>query len=128
MEGATERTVRFTKPSAPCDSQNHWNLSKGDGMKRTMIALAVGAAFAAPGAYADGTLSGSINAGPAWVKSNDGSSGQANSIRSTVGATTGQSSGQTSSGLNTNYTNITIGSMEDLGGGLKLDFAYQFTA
>ena len=97
-------------------------------MKRTMIALAVGAAFAAPAAYADVTLSGSINAGPAWVKSNDGSSGQANSIRSTVGATTGQTSGQTTTGVNTNYTNITIGSMEDLGGGLKLDFAYQFTA
>src|SRR6476659_8986862 len=97
-------------------------------MKRTMIALAVGAAFAAPAAYADVTLSGSINAGPAWVKSNDGSSGQANSIRSTVGATTGTTSGQTTTGVNTNYTNITIGSMEDLGGGLKLDFAYQFTA
>jgi len=90
-----------------------------------MIALAVGAAFAAPAAYADVTLSGSINAGPAWVKSNDGSSGQANSIRSTVGATTGQTSGQTTTGVNTNYTNIPIGSMEDLGGGLKLDFAYQ---
>src|SRR3954463_4531595 len=97
-------------------------------MKRTMIALAVGAAFAAPVAYADVTLSGSINAGPAVVKSNDGSSGQANSIRSTVGATPGNTSGQTSTGINTNYTNITIGSMEDLGGGLKLDFAYQFTA
>jgi len=97
-------------------------------MKRTLIALAVGAAFAAPAAYADVTLSGSINAGPAIVKSNDGSSGASNSIRSTVGATTGQTSGQTTDGINTNYTNITIGSMEDLGGGLKLDFAYQITA
>jgi predicted porin len=97
-------------------------------MRKTLIALAVGAAFAAPAAYADVTLSGSINAGPALVKSNDGSSGQSNSIRSTIGATTGQTSGQTSQGINTNYTNITIGSMEDLGGGLKLDFAYQITA
>jgi len=97
-------------------------------MKKTLIALAVGSVFAAPTAYADVTLSGSINAGPAWVKSNDGSSGSANSIRSTVGATPGTTSGQTTSGINTNYTNITIGSMEDLGGGLKLDFAYQFTA
>jgi len=93
-----------------------------------MIALAVGAAFAAPAAYADVTLSGSINAGPAIVKSNDGSSGQSNSIRSTVGAVAGSTNGQTTQGINTNYTNITIGSMEDLGGGLKLDFAYQFTA
>jgi predicted porin len=93
-----------------------------------MIALAVGAAFAAPAAYADVTLSGSINAGPAVVKSNDGSSGASNSIRSTVGATAGSIDGQTTEGINTNYTNITIGSMEDLGGGLKLDFAYQITA
>ena len=97
-------------------------------MKKTLIALAVGSVFAAPAAYADVTLSGSINAGPAWVKTNDGSSGKSNSIRSTVGATQGQVSGQTTDGINTNYTNITIGSMEDLGGGLKLDFAYQMTA
>jgi len=94
-------------------------------MKRTLIALAVGAAFAAPAAYADVTLSGSINAGPAVVKSNDGSTNASNSITAT-GATAQQ--GITRTGINTNYTNITIGSMEDLGGGLKLDFAYQFTA
>src|SRR5690349_2483082 len=97
-------------------------------MKKTLIALAVGSVFAAPAAFADVTLSGSINAGPASVKSNSGSSGAANSIRSTVGATAGNTDGQTTTGINTNYTNSTIGSMEDLGGGLKLDFAYQFTA
>jgi len=97
-------------------------------MKRTLIALAVGAAFAAPAAYADVTLSGSINAGPAFVKSNDGSSGASNSVRSTVGASGSNISGQSTQGINTNYTNITIGSMEDLGGGLKLDFAYQIQA
>ena len=93
-------------------------------MKRTVIALAVGGLFAAP-AFADVTLSGSINAGPAIVKSGDGSTGQANSIAAT-GATAQQ--GLTRTGINTNYSNITIGSMEDLGGGLKLDFGYQFTA
>ena len=36
-------------------------------MKKTLIALAVGSAFAAPVAFADVTLSGSINAGPAIV-------------------------------------------------------------
>jgi predicted porin len=97
-------------------------------MNKTLIALAVGAAFVAPAAYADVTLSGSINAGPAVVKSNNGSSGVANSIRSTVGAAQGTLTGQTNVGLNTNYSNITIASMEDLGGGLKLDFAYQLTA
>ena len=40
-------------------------------MKKTLIALAVGSAFAAPAAYADVTLSGSINAGPAYVHSGD---------------------------------------------------------
>src|SRR5215208_5574972 len=94
-------------------------------MKRTLIALAVGAAFAAPAAYADVTLSGSINAGPAVVKSGDGSTNAANSVTAT-GPIAQQ--GITRTGINTNYTNITIGSMEDLGGGLKLDFAYQFTA
>jgi predicted porin len=93
-------------------------------MKRTVIALAVGGLFTAP-AFADVTLSGSINAGPAIVKSGDGSTGQTNSIRAT-GATAQQ--GLTRTGINTNYSNITIGSMEDLGGGLKLDFGYQFTA
>ena len=95
-------------------------------MKRTLIALAVGAAFAAPAAYADVTLSGSINAGPAIVHSGDGSTGVHNSVSSTIGQPA--QSGVTSTGINTNYSNITIGSMEDLGGGLKLDFAYQFTA
>jgi predicted porin len=94
-------------------------------MKKTLIALAVGAAFVAPAAYADVTLSGSINAGPAYVHSGDGSTGATNSISAT-GATAQQ--GITRTGINANYSNITIGSMEDLGGGLKLDFAYQITA
>jgi predicted porin len=94
-------------------------------MNRTLIALAVGAAFAAPAAYADVTLSGSINAGPAYVKLGDGiTNGGGNSI---VGPTTGGESVSVI-GINTNYSNITIASMEDLGGGLKLDFAYQLTA
>jgi len=103
-------------------------------MKKTLIAVAVGSAFAVPAAYADVTLSGSINAGPAYVHQGTGSSGASNGIVSTdlTGAgtpltTTGQA-GVSSTGLNTNYSNITIGSLEDLGGGLKLDFAYQLTA
>ena len=47
-------------------------------MKKTLIALAVGSAFAAPAAFADVTLSGSINAGPAYVHSGDGSTGVVN--------------------------------------------------
>jgi len=94
-------------------------------MKRTLIALAVGSAFAAPAAYADVTLSGSINAGPAYVRSGDGSAGVTNALFST--GTVAQP-GTSVSAINTNYSNITIGSLEDLGGGLKLDFAYQLTA
>src|SRR5262245_34297622 len=100
-------------------------LNQGDGMKRTLIALAVGSAFAAPAAFADVTLSGSINAGPAFVKSGDGSTNVTNALFST-GAVA--QSGTSASAINTNYSNITIGSLEDLGGGLKLDFAYQLTA
>jgi predicted porin len=102
-------------------------------MKKTLIALAVGAAFAAPSAYADVTISGSINAGPAYVHQGSGSNGASNSIVSAdpvTGApvTTTGAAGVSSSGINTNYSNITIGSLEDLGGGLKLDFAYQLQA
>ena len=31
-------------------------------------------------------------------------------------------------GVSSNYSNVTISSVDDLGGGLKLDFAYQITA
>jgi predicted porin len=93
-------------------------------MNRILIALAIGAAFAAPTAYADVTLSGSINAGPAFIHEGDGSTNQTNSIRST-GAT---APGGTHTGINDNYSNVTIGSLEDLGGGLKLDFAFQIIA
>jgi predicted porin len=93
-------------------------------MKKSLIALAVGAAFVAPAAYADVTLSGSINMGLALAKSGDTSNGVSNSITPT---TTGGGS-LTKTQVTTNYSNITIGSMEDLGGGLKLDFAYQIIA
>jgi predicted porin len=95
-------------------------------MKKTLIALAIGSAFAAPAAFADVTLSGSINAGPAIVHSGDGTGGgQANSI---ITAPAASPDGLTRTGINTNYSNVTIASMEDLGGGLKLDFAFQIVA
>jgi len=108
-------------------------LTQGDGMQKTLIALAVGSAFAVPAAYADVTISGSINAGPAYVHQGTGSNGSSNGIVSNnalTGAptTTTGAAGVSSSGINTNYSNVTIGSLEDLGGGLKLDFAYQLNA
>jgi hypothetical protein len=77
-------------------------------MKKTLIALAVGGAFVAPAAYADVTLSGSINAGPAYVHSGDGSTSASNSIRSTTATA---QEGLTRTGINASYS-ITIGSME----------------
>ena len=94
-------------------------------MNKTLIALAVAAAFAAPAAYADVTLSGNITAGPTILHQGSGSSNVSNSITST-GAVAQE--GITRTGIDTNYSNITIASMEDLGGGLKLDFAFQIIA
>jgi len=83
-------------------------------MKKTLLALAVGAAFAAPAAYADVTISGAINMGIEYVNVNEGDD-PANDGNGTVG----------NFGISNNYSNITISSLEDLGGGLKLDFALQ---
>lgn len=90
-------------------------------MNKTLIALAVGAAFVAPSAFADVTLSGSINMGVALVKSSDGAPvGKTSSVAASNG-----SKGFSNWQLTNNYSNVTIASMEDLGGGLKLDFAFQ---
>jgi predicted porin len=105
-------------------------------MKKTLMALAVGSAFVAPAAFADVTISGSINMGLNYVN-NGGESDQWLANRQagtafTFGTISGTPvgpnqthSGVGSLGLSSNYTNITIASMEDLGGGLKLDFAAQ---
>src|SRR5581483_5955269 len=79
-------------------------------IQKAVMAAAIAAAFATPAAFADVTISGAINMGIEYVHSNDGS----------------LSSGGTSNfGLSNNYSNVTISSVEDLGGGLKLDFAFQ---
>jgi predicted porin len=74
------------------------------------MALAVGAAFVAPAALADVTISGAINMGIAYVDSDD---------------STGGGGGESNFQLTNNYSNVTISSVDDLGGGLKLDFAFQ---
>jgi len=104
-------------------------------MKKTLMALAVGSAFVAPAAFADVTISGSINMGINYVN-NGGESDQWFANRAAGNAFGSPSlgfpigpaqahSGVGSLGLSSNYTNITIASLEDLGGGLKLDFAAQ---
>jgi predicted porin len=82
-------------------------------MKKSLIALAVGAAFAAPAAYADVTISGAINMAVEYLNVGDGENG---------------TDGISNFGVSSNYSNVTISSVDDLGGGLKLDFAYQITA
>src|SRR5882724_3953598 len=44
-------------------------IRKGDRMKKSLIALAVAGAFAAPAAMADVTISGAINVGIAYINS-----------------------------------------------------------
>jgi predicted porin len=82
-------------------------------MKKSLVALAVGAAFAAPAAYADVTISGAINMAVEYLNVGDGENG---------------TDGISNFGVSSNYSNVTISSVDDLGGGLKLDFAYQITA
>jgi predicted porin len=93
-------------------------------MKKTLMALAVGAAFAAPSAFADVTISGAINMDVEVLKVGSASAlGVTNSIR-----TAGGQSGLTSTGVASNYSNVTISSTDDIGNGMKVDFAYQITA
>jgi len=93
-------------------------------MKKTLMALAVGAAFAAPSAFADVTISGSINMSVEALKVGDGTdAATGNSIRSGTGG-----SSVTNTGVAANYSNVTISSTDDIGNGMKVDFAYQITA
>ena len=93
-------------------------------MKKTLMALAVGAAFAAPSAFADVTISGSINMAVEVLKVGDASAaGTTNSIRTSAGQ-----SSLSNTGVATNYSNVTISSTDDIGNGMKVDFAYQITA
>jgi len=100
-------------------------------MKKTLMALAVGSAFVAPAAFADVTISGSINMSIEYLnvgKESDQWFATRQDPANFAGGAVGPAqphSGVGNIGLASNYTNITIASLEDLGGGLKLDFAAQ---
>ncbi len=95
-------------------------------MKKTLMALAVGSAFVAPAAFADVTISGSINMGIEYLNVGKESDNFAANRFGALGVgLPSPNDGVGNVGLASNYTNITIASMEDLGGGLKLDFAAQ---
>ena len=81
-------------------------------MKKSIIALAVAGAFAAPAAMAEVTISGAINLGIQVGKSSAGS------VAANKSLTTNQ--------LGANYSHIDIESVDDIGGGNKVIFHYQF--
>jgi len=83
-------------------------------MKKSLVALAVGTAFAAPAAHADVTISGKINMSIEYLDVGESADGAFDGI--------------SNFGVSSNYSNVTIRSEDDLGGGLKVDFAFQFRA
>ena len=84
-------------------------------MKKSLIALAVAGAFAAPAAMAEVTISGAINVGIALIDSDD-----------SVGGTPGD--GQNRTSLATNYSNINISSSDDIGNGNRVILNVQINA
>jgi predicted porin len=93
-------------------------------MKKTLIALAVGAALA-PAAHADVVLTGVINLGPTF-HSTSGGSNAATVAGNSVETPSTNPVGGTTIGLSRNYSWLGVGSTEDLGNGLKLDVFLQF--
>jgi predicted porin len=79
-------------------------------MKKSLIALAVAGAFAAPAAMADVTLSGAINIGIDGSRSSDGSV---------------SGSGISRTSLHPSYSNMNVSSTDDIGNGNKVIFNYQ---
>jgi predicted porin len=82
-------------------------------MKKSLIALAVAGAFAAPAAMADVTISGAIAVGPAYINSGSAS------------ASGGGGGSVTRTSVASNYSNINISSTDDIGNGNKVIFNYQ---
>jgi hypothetical protein len=76
-------------------------------MKKSLIAAAVAGLFVAPAAMADVTISGAVNIGIAFIDSDDATAGPAGS-------------GQAKTSLATNYSNMNISSVDDIGNGNKV--------
>jgi predicted porin len=76
-------------------------------MKKSLIAAAVAGLFVAPAAMADVTISGAVNIGIAHIDSDD-----------SVGGTPGD--GLARQSLATNYSNVNISSVDDIGNGNKV--------
>jgi len=82
-------------------------------MKKSLIAAAVAGLFVAPAAMAEVTISGAINIGIAFIDSDD-----------SAGAVTPDGFSRTS--LATNYTNMNVSSVDDIGNGNKVIANIQF--
>jgi hypothetical protein len=82
-------------------------------MKKSLIAAAVAALFVAPAAMADVTISGAINVGIALIDSDDATLGPAGG-------------GQSRTSLATNYSNMNVASVDDIGNGNKIILNIQF--
>jgi porin-like protein len=82
-------------------------------MNKSLIAMAVAGLFAAPAAMADVTISGAINIGMAYIDSKDAAAGPVDS-------------GVARTSLATNYTNMNVSSVDDIGNGNKVIANIQF--
>lgn len=80
-------------------------------MKKSLIALAVAGAFAAPAAMAEVTISGAINIGLVLGKSSSDTAGNP---------------GLSNNSLNPHYSNFNLSSTDDIGNGNRVIFNYQF--
>lgn len=98
-------------------------------MNKKLLVLAIAGALVAPAAMADVTISGTINMGPVWGSSTDGTSSAAgNSITGALGAITTATDarlGYSNTGLTSNYSNVNLNSTEDIGDGNKVVFNAQ---
>jgi predicted porin len=88
-------------------------------MKKSLMALAVAGVFVAPAAMADVIISGAINVGVAAINSG---SGTATPAAAGGGAAVGSVS---TTSIANNYSNINIGSTDDIGNGNKVILNYQ---
>lgn len=98
-------------------------------MNKKLLVLALAGAFIAPAAMADVTISGTINMGPGWGSSSDGTSNAAgNSITGAIAPISGPTDsrlGYSNTGLTSNNSNVNLNSTEDIGDGNKVVFNAQ---
>jgi hypothetical protein len=87
-------------------------------MKKSLIAATVAGLFVAPAAMADVTISGALNIGIAMIDSDDG--------RAVLGGPVIAGSGQNRTSLATNYSNMNVSSVDDIGNGNKVIANIQF--